>query len=116
MDEKRTLQRYKASHHSPLHQWAKTYMGMPPKNGRMHEESESYGVINVDKIVSWEPIVQIGLRTWKPTSKFLEVPIPRCPPGGARKRKRTREREPKGVGEALFANNVHVWTCNEAEA
>ena len=91
-------------------------MGLKPLRGAAWYASDSFGVVDASKVLSWEPIVQIGLRTWKPTSMLLQVPIPRCPPGGARKRKRTREREPKGVGEALFANNVHVWTCNEAEA
>jgi hypothetical protein len=33
----------------PLHQWAKTCMGLPPLGGRAHEASVSYGVVDASK-------------------------------------------------------------------
>ena len=90
----------------PLHQWAKTYMGMPPRNGRVHVESESYGVINVDKIVSWEPIVQIGLRTWKPTSMLC-----RCQSRGALRVVHARGRGRGRGNRKVLARHCLLITC-----
>jgi hypothetical protein len=122
----------------PLHQWEKTYMGLPPPGGRAHQASVSFGVVDASKgarcarapphdvlrttyqhticcacvrraaVLNWEPIVSIGIRGWRPTSAYVSRP----PAAGARKRSR-REREeapPSGVGEPLFANNVHAWS------
>ena len=95
----------------PLHQWAKTHMGLPPQNGRLHPVSDSYGVVDASKILNWEPVVSIGVRTWQPTSDYL---------GGRRTQRRGKrsrgthsgeaEQEPAGVGKPLFANNVHAWS------
>ena len=87
----------------PLHQWEKTFMGLPPLGGHEHQESESYGVVDASKVLNWEPIVSIGLRTWRPTSEYLIQ-------ARARKRSSPQEQAPRGVGEPLFANNVHVWS------
>ena len=91
----------------PMHQWAKTHMGLPPQNGRLHPASDSYGVVDASKILNWEPIVSIGVRTWRPTSDYLGGG-----PRGKRKRGKDRraEQEPAGVGEPLFANNIHAWS------
>ena len=94
---------------SPLHQWAKTYMGLKPLHGRDWYASESYAVIDASKVLSWEPIVQIGIREWRPKSKFLGHVPARGGRNGKRKG-RDREQPPKGVGEPLFANNVHAWS------
>jgi hypothetical protein len=93
----------------PLHQWAKTYMGLKPLHGRDWYASESYAVIDASKVLSWEPIVQIGIREWRPKSKFLGHVPARGGRNGKRKG-RDREQPPKGVGEPLFANNVHAWS------
>jgi hypothetical protein len=53
-------------------------------------------------VKNWEPIVDIGLRQWRPTSTYLQVK--RKKPARSK-----REQEPTGVGEPLLANNVHVW-------
>ena len=91
----------------PMHQWAKTHMGLPPQKGRLHPASDSYGVVDASKILNWEPIVSIGVRTWRPTSDYLGGG-----PRGKRKRGKDRraEQEPAGVGEPLFANNIHAWS------
>jgi hypothetical protein len=77
----------------PLHQWAKTYMGMPPLFGHAWYASDSYGIVDACKVLCWEPIVSIGLRP------------------GKRAKKRARAANVLGgVGEPLFANNVHAWS------
>jgi len=99
----------------PLHQWAKTHMGLPPLGGHVQQASDSYGIVDASKVKNWEPIAPIGLRTWRPTSEYLQAGRARggraC---GGRARggrgRNQREREPSGVGEPLFANNVHVWS------
>ena len=106
----------------PLHQWAKTYMGLPPLGGHMHPASESFGLIDVSKVLNWEPIVSIGCRTWCPTSAYLEAGSSvtsqkrkhrASKVKGVRintKQKGQAPALPAGVGEMLFANNVHVWS------
>ena len=105
----RTLERLKLPlpTNFPLHQWAKSRMGLPPVNGRAHQASDMYGVVDASKILNWEPIVNIGVRTWRPTSYYLGRP--------QHKSKRHRPKPPDGVGELLFANNVHAWSFGSAE-
>ena len=99
----------------PLHQWFKTHMGLPPQNGHPHPASDGYGVVDASKILNWEPIVSIGVRTWRPTSDYLGASDAQH--SGKRRRRRramhsraAQEQEPAGVGEPLFANNIHAWS------
>ena len=109
----------------PLHQWAKTYMGLPPAgyvHGHAWHAEASYGVVDAAKVMSWEPIVSIGLRTWRPTSEYLQGSgASETGRGRSRGRGRghgrgrgRRDPQPKGVGEPLFANNVHAWSFGSA--
>ena len=106
----------------PLHQWAKTYMGLPPAgyvHGHAWHAEASYGVVDAAKVLSWEPIVSIGLRTWRPTSDYLRASGASSAVGRGRGHGRgrgRREPQPKGVGEPLFANNVHAWSFGSAGA
>ena len=111
----------------PLHQWAKTYMGMPPAgyvHGHAWYATESYGVVDAAKVMNWEPIVSIGLRGWRPTPEYLrasDLSGRGRGRGQGRGRGRVRSRrgrsapKPEGVGEPLFANNVHVWSFGTSE-
>lgn len=102
----------------PLHQWAKTYMGLPPAGhvrGHAWYATDSYGMVDAAKVMNWEPIVSIGLRVWRPTPTYRRALGPRGQGvdrgrGRGRGGSRYSEPEPEGVGEPLFANNVHVWS------
>ena len=109
----------------PLHQWAVAYMGLKPPRGAWYA-SASFGIVDASKVLNWEPIVQIGLRSWRPTSAYTSrlgvgwwradapeserrayaAAMRRCSGGS--------ERKPAGVGQPLFANNVHVWSFGTA--
>jgi hypothetical protein len=102
----------------PLHQWAKTHMGLPPRNGYAHQPSESYGCVDASKVLNWEPISSIGLRTYRPTSAYLGATSDTAElrSRGKRVKHRHEPAKPSGVGEALFANNVHVWSFGSSES
>lgn len=85
----------------PMHQWEQTFMGMPPLGGHQHKVSDSYGVVDASKVLNWEPIVCIGVRTWRPTSSYVS----------SQTRQQSNlepEEPPSGVGQPLFVNNIHV--------
>ena len=98
----------------PLHQWEKSLMGLPLP-GRAHEPSHSFGVVDVSKILNVEPIVQIGLRQWRPTSRYL-CAMERQGRSGASRGSNSAEVPPAGTGEPLFANNIHVWSCGTGDS
>ena len=87
-------------------------MGLPPLGGHAHHASESFGVIDASKVLNWEPIVSIGLRTWRPTSDYLGLSQRSAPSRQRRpsEQRHQQEQTPVGVGEPLFANNVHAWS------
>ena len=61
----------------PLHQWEVSFMGLPPGGGWQHNPSPTYGFVDAAKVLNWEPIVCIGLRTWRPTYLYVsEVQSP----------------------------------------
>lgn len=91
----------------PLHQWEVSLMGLPPGGGWQHNPSPTYGFVDAAKVLNWEPIVCIGLRTWRPTYLYVSEVQSRSQPKRA---KRMHEKPPLGVGEPLFANNTHVWS------
>ena len=83
--------------------------------GRAHELSNSFGVVDVSKTLHVEPIVQIGVRQWRPTSAYVGAEKR----GGrlrATRRSTSAEAPPAGVGEPLFANNNHVWSCGSGDS
>ena len=69
------------------------------------------------QVLNWEPIVYIGLRTWRPTSTYTSEVQGNEQSAHPQKRARERTRDPPpleqpplGVGQPLFANNIHVWS------
>ena len=77
-----------------------------------------HGVVDASKVLNWEPIVSIGVRTWRPTSDYSGAGLTS---DAQHRGKRSRgahssaaHREPAGVGEPLFANNVHAWSFGSA--
>ena len=106
----------------PLHQWAMTYMGEPPHASQAWYAEESYGIVSASSVMNWEPIVPIGTRAWRPTARFCAANERENPAGSsaaavgkrAKRKRNDGEREPKGVGKPLFANNVHVWSFGSA--
>jgi hypothetical protein len=97
----------------PMHQWQQTQMGLPPLNGRAHLPSETFGIIDVSKVLRWEPIVFIGNRTWRPTSSYVSS-MQRGKRVKRAKQAVGMEEPPLGVGQPLFVNNVHVWSFGAA--
>mmetsp|Transcript_6773 Transcript_6773/g.17558 ORF Transcript_6773/g.17558 Transcript_6773/m.17558 type:complete len:211 (+) Transcript_6773:3-635(+) len=95
----------------PMHQWAKSLMGLPPTNGWPHQETDCYALIDASKVLNWEPIVCIGLRSWRPTSTYVEA---RRQQG--KRRRKANEKPPPGVGEPLFVNNVHAWSFGDDQS
>jgi hypothetical protein len=100
----------------PLHQWAQTYMGMPPVGGHAWYATDSYGVVDASKVLNWEPIVRIGVRSSHRASHQAGRPHPKRVRKKCSASSASEQGTPKNIGAPLFANNVHTWSFGNLDA